>query len=152
MPSRYLHFVNALISGCLTLLGFSCDLVNPRMEYGTPNAKFIINGTVTSEETEDPVKNIRVVIKRDTTHSNNWVPDTTFTDKDGKYKYTDEGAFPVDQTYSIQFQDIDNLTNGYFENMDTTVEFKNPEFSHGNGHWYEGETNKEFDIQLTPKK
>ncbi len=65
MSSKYLHFVNALISGCLTLLGFSCDLVNPRVEYGTPNAKFIVNGTVTSVETEEAVKNIRVIMKND---------------------------------------------------------------------------------------
>ena len=78
--------------------------------------------------------------------------DTVFTDNDGKYEVTDKFAFPTDQTYTIQFQDIDNELNGSFVDRDTLVEFKNPEFSHGNGHWYEGETTKEFDIKLTPKK
>jgi putative lipoprotein (rSAM/lipoprotein system) len=144
MSSKYLHFVNALISGCLTLLGFSCDIINPnpRTEYGTPNAKFIVNGTVTSAETEEPIKNIRVIMKYD----------TAFTDNDGNYMVTDKGAFPTDQTYTIQFQDFDNDFNGSFDNKDTIVEFKNPEFSHGDGHWYEGEATKEFDIRLTPKK
>jgi len=142
MSSKYLHFVNALISGCLTLLGFSCDLVNPRVEYGTPNAKFIVNGTVTSVETDEAIKNVRVIMKYD----------TVFTDNDGKYEVIDKFAFPTDQTYTIQFQDIDNELNGSFVDRDTLVEFKNPEFSHGNGHWYEGETTKEFDIKLTPKK
>jgi putative lipoprotein (rSAM/lipoprotein system) len=142
MSSKYLHFVNALISFCLTLLGFSCDLVNPRVEYGTPNAKFIVNGTVTSVETEEKVRNIQVIMKND----------TSFTDNEGKYEVVDEGAFPTNQTYTIQFRDIDNELNGSFIDRDTLVEFKNPEFSHGNGHWYEGETTKEFNIKLTPKK
>ena len=142
MSSKYLHFVNALISGCLTLLGFSCDLANPMDEYGTPNAKFIVNGTVRSAENEEAVKNIRVIMKND----------TSFTDNEGKYEVVDEGAFPTDQTYTIQFQDFDNESNGAFMDKDTLVEFKNPEFSHGDGHWYEGETTKELDIKLTSKK
>jgi putative lipoprotein (rSAM/lipoprotein system) len=142
MSSKYLHFVNALISGCLTLLGFSCDLVSPRVEYGTPNAKFIVIGTVTSVENDAAVKNMRVIMKND----------TSFTDNEGKYEVVDEGAFPTDQTYTIHFQDFDNESNGAFNDKDTLVEFKNPEFSHGNGHWYEGETTKEFNIKLTPKK
>ena len=91
-------------------------------------------------------------MKQDTASGHIVNPDTTFTDNNGTYEITDNGAFPTDQTYTIQFQDFDNETNGSFENMDTIVEFKNPEFSHGDGHWYEGETTKEFDIQLTPKK
>jgi putative lipoprotein (rSAM/lipoprotein system) len=78
--------------------------------------------------------------------------DTSFTDNEGKYEVVDEGAFPTNQTYTIQFRDIDNELNGSFIDRDTLVEFKNPEFSHGNGHWYEGETTKEFNIKLTPKK
>jgi putative lipoprotein (rSAM/lipoprotein system) len=142
MSSKYLHFVNALISGCLTLLGFSCNLVNPPDEYGTPSAEFIVNGTVTSSETEEAIKNIRVIMKND----------TVYTDNDGNYEVTDKGAFPTDQAYTIQFQDIDNELNGSFNDKDSVVEFKNPEFTNGNGHWYEGEATKEFDIKLTPKK
>jgi putative lipoprotein (rSAM/lipoprotein system) len=148
MSFKYLHFVNALISGCLTLLGFSCDLVNPRVEYGTPNAKFIVNGTVTSVETEEPVENIRVIMKNDSIMKS----DTAYTDNEGKYEVVDEGAFPTNQTYTIQFQDFDLESNGAFNDKDTLVEFKDPEFSHGNGHWYEGETTKELEIKLTPKK
>jgi putative lipoprotein (rSAM/lipoprotein system) len=142
MSSKYLQFINAIISGCLTLLGFSCDITNPRVEYGTPNAEFIVNGTVTSAETEEAIRNIRVIMKND----------TVYTDNDGNYEVSDKGAFPADQIYSIQFQDLDNELNGSFNDTDTIVEFKNPEFSHGDGHWYEGKATKEFDIKLTPKK
>jgi putative lipoprotein (rSAM/lipoprotein system) len=142
MSSKYLHFVNALISGCLTLLGFSCNIVDPPVEYGTPNAEFIVNGMVTSAETEAAIENIRVIMKSD----------TVYTDNDGNYEVTDKGAFPSDQTYSIQFQDLDNELNGSFDDIDTIVEFKNPEFSHGDGHWYEGKATKEFNVKLTPKK
>jgi putative lipoprotein (rSAM/lipoprotein system) len=78
--------------------------------------------------------------------------DTVTTGNDGKYQVVDEGAFPTDQNYTIQFQDIDNDLNGSYSDLDTLAEFKNPEFSHGDGHWYEGETSKEMDIKLTPKK
>ena len=142
MSSKSLHFVNALISGCLTLLGFSCDLVNPRVEYGTPNAKFIVNGTVSSAETDEAIQNIRVIMKND----------TVFTNSEGIYEVVDKGAFPTNQSYTIQFQDLDNELNGTFNDKDTLVEFKNPEFSHGDGHWYEGEASREFNVKLTPKK
>lgn len=46
---RILTTYNVLLSGLLALLGFasSCE---SRAEYGTPSAKFIVNGTVTSAD------------------------------------------------------------------------------------------------------
>ncbi|MDD4500573.1 MAG: radical SAM-associated putative lipoprotein [Bacteroidales bacterium] len=141
MKIKILKTFNILIAGLLAILGFATACV-PAAEYGTPSAKFIVNGNVKSSETDQPIKNIRVSMQGD----------TTYTDANGAYQVIDEWGFPTDQTYNIEFQDIDGNANGVFSDLDTIVEFKNPEFSDGDGSWYRGETSKEFDVKLTPKK
>jgi len=141
MKNKILTAYNAIIAGLLSILGFapSCD---SRVEYGTPAAKFIVNGNVKSSETEQPVGNIRVSL----------LNDTSYTGSDGTYHVVDNWGFPAEQVYHIKFQDIDGAANGEFSDIDTVVEFKNPEFTGGDGDWYAGETSKEFDVKLTPKK
>ncbi len=138
---KFLKSYNAIIAAILVVLGFasSCD---SKDEYGTPSAKFIVNGKVESAENNAALENIQVIMQGDTVR----------TDENGNYQVTDKWGFPVDQTYTIQFQDIDDIENGEFENLDTIVEFKDPQFTDGDGDWYEGETEKEFNIKLTPKK
>ncbi|MDY0104616.1 MAG: radical SAM-associated putative lipoprotein [Lentimicrobium sp.] len=141
MKIKILKKYNVLIAGLLALLGYTtaCD---SKDEYGTPSAKFIVNGKVISSETDQPIENIRVTMQGD----------TTYTNADGVYQVVDNWGFPTDQTYKIDFNDIDGAANGGFSGLDTIVEFKDPEFSDGNGDWYSGETSKEFDVKLTPKK
>lgn len=141
MKIRILKTYNVLLAGLLTILGFAtaCD---SKDEYGTPSAKFIVNGKVKSSETDQPIENIRVSMQGD----------TTFTDANGVYQVVDKWGFPTDQTYNIEFQDIDGDAYGEFSDLDTIVEFKDPEFLDGDGNWYSGETSKEFDVKLTPKK
>lgn len=141
MKIKLLKTYNVLIAGILALLGFAtaCD---PKDEYGTPSAKFIVNGKVTSLGTEQPIENIRVTMQGD----------TTYTNAEGEYQVVDEWGFPTDQTYNIEFRDIDGEVNGEFNDLNTTVEFNDPEFSDGDGNWYSGETSKDFDVKLTPKQ
>ena len=121
----------------------SCKISEDPIVYGRPNARFTVMGTVTSVESGEPIIHIRVVMERD----------TVFTDNDGSYKVTDQGAFPEDQSYTIHFQDIDIGLNGAFSDKDTIAEFKNPEFLYGDGQYYKGEaTKEEFNIKLSPKK
>ena len=54
--------------------------------------------------------------------------------------------------FNIEFIDIDGAENGEYQSLDTIVEFKDPHFTGGDGDWYAGETSKEFNIQLNPKK
>lgn len=140
---RILTGYNAIIVALLAILGFgtSCEQL-ARCEYGTPSAKFIVSGKVVSSETNLPVQNIRVVMKGD----------TTFTNASGEYQVTDKYGFPANQTYSVKFQDIKGETLRQYSDLDTTVEFKNPVFIKGDGHWYEGETEKDIDVKLKPKK
>jgi putative lipoprotein (rSAM/lipoprotein system) len=137
---RFLKTYNIIIASLLALLGFASSCIT-RTEYGTPSAKFIVKGKVQSIGSNEAVENIRVIMKGDTAN----------TDTEGKYQVIDNLGFPSSQTYSIQFQDIDEALNGEFENLDTIVEFKNPVFTNGDGDWYSGETSKELDIKLKPK-
>jgi len=141
--SNFLNFYNFILVGFLSALGFasSCSKPDPVAEYGVPSAKFTVNGTIEDRETNTPIKNIKVSIYQQ----------TVATDDQGKYQITENG-FGGDMTFNIQYRDEDGAANGEYNDLDTTVEFKNPQFEGGDGHWYEGETSKEFDIKLTPKK
>jgi putative lipoprotein (rSAM/lipoprotein system) len=134
---------NAMIAGVLGLLGFtnSCDLVGGGMvaEYGTPCADFIVKGTVRSQTTNQPIPQIKVKAGWDSVH----------TDQNGKYQVI-YGGFPQSQDVLVQFTDVDGAVNGNIQPLDTIVKFENPVFKGGDGHWYEGKTEKTVDIVLKP--
>ncbi len=139
---------NGLISFLISILGFgaacslsSCEYGTPAVEYGTPYATFKVNGNVKSEITSNSVPNIRVVMGYD----------TTFTDESGNYQLSNT-EFPEDQTFLMEFKDIDGETNGEYQPLDTIVEFIDPEFSGGTGGWDSGETEKEVNVKLKDKE
>jgi len=139
----FLKKYRALLALLLGLTGFasSCE-IGGMAEYGTPSAKFIVNGKIESTLTSNPIRNIRVIMQGD----------TSLTDAEGKYQVIDRWGFPIDQTYSVRIEDFDGSLNGEFENLDTIVEFKNPKFVNGDGDWYTGETSTQLNIKLNPKK
>lgn len=123
------------------MLGFtlSCGTLSA---YGTPSAHFVVKGQVTSSNTDKAINNIKVMME----------DNIVYTDANGKYQVTDRNGFPKDQTYTVQFLDDDGLLNGEFQNKDTSVVFKDPEFSGGDGDWFEGTTTETFDVKLAPKE
>ena len=145
MNIKSLKTCNVLIAGLLAILGFTTSC--PIVEYGAPYATFIVNGKVVSSETDQPIENVRVKMQVDSITSTD-----TYTDVNGAYQVVDESGLPNDHTYIIEFKDIDGEINGKFSDLDTIVEFKDPIFTGGDGDWYSGETSKEFDVKLTPKK
>ncbi|MFN8258606.1 MAG: radical SAM-associated putative lipoprotein [Bacteroidales bacterium] len=146
MKTRILKFNNRLLSKILAMLGLgaaiseSCALYGTPAEYGTPYATFKVMGKVTTVE-EIPVQNIRVVLDYD----------TSFTDASGNYEVKTIN-FPTNQTFSLHFKDVDNEQNGEFTDLDTTAEFKNPQFTGGDGDWYDGETEIELNVKLKSAK
>jgi len=142
--TRLLKITNLLLGGLLALIGFaaSCDKDNILCEYGMPHAKFKVNGKVISVATNEPVANIRVVMQYD----------TAYTTSDGSYEVSDDFGFPRDTTYPLKFEDVDGVYNGSFHPADTSVEFKEVIFHDGDGKWYAGETEKEFNISLDPEE
>jgi putative lipoprotein (rSAM/lipoprotein system) len=148
MKRALLKKYNTLLSFLLSVLGFgaacslgSCEYGSPIVEYGTPHATFKVKGSVTSEVTSTNVPYIRVVMNSD----------TAFTDESGNYQ-VGSIEFPDDQTFLVEFKDVDGETNGDFEPLDTIVEFIDPEFSGGSGAWDGGETEKEINVKLKDKE
>lgn len=139
---------NTLISFLLSILGFgaafslsSCEYGTPAVEYGTPFATFKVKGSVKSELSSNAIPNIRVVMGND----------TTFSDESGNYQISNTD-FPDDQTFLLEFKDIDGKTNGEYQALDTIVEFIDPKFSGGTGDWNSGETEKEVNVKLKEKE
>ena len=135
---------NTLLSFLLSVLGFgaagsisSCEYGTPAVEYGTPLATFIVNGSVRSEVSSDNIPGIRVVMGED----------TAYTDESGNYQ-VENMSFPGDQTFLVEFKDLDGDINGEYQALDTIVEFVDPEFSGGSGGWDSGETEKEVNVKL----
>lgn len=148
--NKLLTRYNAFIAAVMALLGFStaCDRF-PRMEYGTPHASFKVKGKVTSAESNNPVSNLKISIQTD---SLSMQLDSAYSDSNGNYEVTDEFGFPISHSYLIHFRDVDGTANGEFQNLDTVVEFKDPVYTGGDKHWDNGETTKEFNVVLKPKK
>lgn len=139
---------NRLLRMMMTILGFStaaslssCKDETQRAEYGTPSAKFIVNGQVKSEQDNAAIANIQVTMQGD----------TTFTDAQGKYE-VDVIEFPTDQEFLIKFEDIDGTANGEYQTQENPVEFTDVEFTNGSGNWYAGETSETLDVNLKTKE
>lgn len=134
---------NGIISFLLSVFGFgaACSSCSVRIEYGTPYATFKVNGNVKSEVTNKNIPNIRVVMRYD----------TTYTDASGNFQLSNTD-FPMDQTFKLEFKDIDGETNGEYQPLDTIVEFIDPQFSGGKGSWDRGEIEKEVNIKLKVKE
>jgi putative lipoprotein (rSAM/lipoprotein system) len=133
----------SLILGLMGIqTGCSPEYGSPVAEYGAPMAKYIVNGKITSDSTGDAINHIRVT---------NFQIDTVYSDINGNYNVEFEGS-PMDTvTFQISFTDIDSSQNGNFQNLNTVVEFDDPQFTGGDGNWDYGETTKEFNVQLLPK-
>lgn len=144
----FLRKYNGLIGLLLALLGFSTacergadEYGTPPVEYGVPHATFIVKGNVKAENTSSTISNIRVVTNQD----------TVYTDESGNYQ-VENTDFPSDQTFTLEFKDVDGEINGEYQPIDTTIEFKDPQFTGGSGSWYEGKTEKELNVNMKPKE
>jgi putative lipoprotein (rSAM/lipoprotein system) len=146
---RFLTGFNVILTALSALLGFAtaCERF-PRMEYGTPHATFITKGRITSVQNNNPIPGIEVRMIAD---SNRIQIDSIKSGIDGLYS-VDGSLFPVSQILTMHFRDIDGIANGEFQDLDTVIEFKDPVFRDGDGHWYQGETEKELNVKLNPKK
>ena len=139
---------NRLLRIMMSILGFStaaglssCDGGGGQVEYGSPSAKFIVNGQVKSEQDATAIPNIQVTMEGD----------TVLTDENGNYE-VNVTTFPTDQDFLIKFEDIDGTVNGEYQTEETTVEFVDPEFTNGSGNWYEGETSETLNVNLKDKE
>lgn len=142
----------------MSFLGFasSCDIMGGGAMYGTPSADFIVKGKIEAANENKAIPGIFVEMRQEMetisgqrlTKYNSKIN----SDNNGAYIVNDKGAFPENQTYQIKFVDIDGAQNGEYEMLDTTIVFQNPKFTNGDGHWYNGQIEKELNVKLKAKK
>lgn len=158
MKIKVISFYSKILSFCLLLLGISsCDDMVPggdvRLEYGTPSAKFRIKGTIKSTETQQAIKDIKVVVVETHDGKEYEVAQPVSSGSDGSFSL-EVISFPQkDAKFELKLEDVDGELNGLFDTKKETVEFKDASFSKGDGKWYKGETEKVVSkIELTPTK
>lgn len=156
--------VESLLSGALALLGFAgCSNINDAPDlYGTPSVDYKIIGTVTDEQGK-PLKDIQVIVK----NPNGWsyyddntsreslppqvIPDTLYTDKDGKFTSNNVHAISVSK-FTVEIQDIDGEANGgeFLQKQLTKNDFNEKRIKKGKG-FYNGEYEYSKTVQLKRK-
>ncbi len=141
---RFLNGYSLFLSLLLSLLG--CSTGDSPCEYGMPQATFIVKGTVRSKTTAQPVAGVQVTITNSHLSSN-----SAISGGNGNYEVTIDD-FPAGQTFPGKVPDTDGTANGTYLPKDTIAEFKDPVFTGGDHHWYEGKTEKEFNVRLTPQE
>ena len=139
---RFYFTWNKMLITLLGILGFAAACKKPLMYgtpvpvYGVPAVKFVVNGTVKSSASHQPVQEIRVIMFND----------TAFSDSVGGFRitatlYTSERKFPISLT------DVDSTLNGSYHDLETFVSF------YGGIHEGSGGTyTKDTLIYLIPKK
>ena len=156
--------VESFLSGALALLGFAgCSNINDAPDlYGTPSVDYKVIGTVTDEQGK-PLKDIQVIVK----NPNGWsyyddntsreslppqvIPDTLYTDKDGKFTSNNVHAISVSK-FTVEIQDIDGEANGgeFLQKQLTKNDFNEKRIKKGKG-FYQGEYELSKDVQLKRK-
>ena len=156
--------VESLLSGALALLGFAgCSNIKDAPDlYGTPSVDYKVIGTVTDEQGK-PLKDIQVIVK----NPNGWsyyddntsreslppqvIPDTLYTDKDGKFTSNNVHAISVSK-FTVEIQDIDGEANGgeFLQKQLTKNDFNEKRIKKGKG-FYKGEYEYSKTVQLKRK-
>lgn len=123
MKQKLLKLLNHQIVFLLSLLGFSLASQQCAAQYAAPTALYKLRGIVTSENMA-PLKNIRVVIRTDTTKDNYYSKhgDTLYTDSNGVFICT----FDLwrEQKLFVNFKDIDGEKDGEYLSLDKVFVLK----------------------------
>jgi putative lipoprotein (rSAM/lipoprotein system) len=133
----------------LALLGFSCEIFEQRMEYGTPHATYKAKGVVVSESGGSPIEGIRTELKE----NEGYYGTIATADTDSKGSFSLSGStFPGQKLYVV-LTDVDGEANGSFVRMQIEADYTNATYTGGDGHWYSG--TKEINlgtIKMQPEK
>lgn len=152
MKKFALQAYGRIVAWILTALGLytSCDTIEPRVEYGTPTADFVVKGKVVDESTRQPVKDMAVTNKSHTAYSGN---NTVKTDANGNYalEFTATAFGPEEIT--VYTSDADGKEDGSY--LSDTIRIKASELKQiakKRGSWYFGkfEGNADFEIAQAP--
>ena len=131
--------------GFKSLTACDTDIWNETPEYGTPYAEYEVKGRVSDSE-GTPISGIKVSMGEEGS-----LDSVAVTDADGRF-HVIHGTFPFrDNTFDIQFTDIDGEAGGgLFEEQTVTVQAEMVEEGDG---WDEGDyaVPEEVEVTLYPK-
>lgn len=149
MKIKVISFYSKVISFLLALFGFTaCDIINPTAEYGVPSATFKVKGTLVDEaDNTKTINGVKVAIGHlytdDTGVKKTYYTDSIITNTTGRFNFSAED-FPTSRKFVIKYEDVNAAQDGNYGLTIDTVRFENPDFTGGNGNWYEGETTKDL--------
>ena len=155
MKTKIRHIYEIIAGAILSLLGLSgCeDVFYGPVEYGVPSAGFKLTGTVKSEVTGEPVKDIVVKFRNNVDGTRFHEVIETKTDGDGRVEtsFTD---WPIYNEVQITFEDVDGEENGgafapdTLRNKDLNIELKEDKKSG----WFKGNYTIGFEAKLKVSK
>lgn len=150
---KFLSSYNAVVALLLSILGFSssCKKDEVKYMYGVPTARFILEGKVESAENGKVIPEIVIVVRKVDPQNQGYLVETGYSSSYGNFSVGVSDS-PGDQTYNLSFVDTDGALHGEFAQLDTTVVFKDPAFTGGEGDWYAGYVVKKIDVKLKPKE
>ncbi|MDR0321446.1 MAG: radical SAM-associated putative lipoprotein [Treponema sp.] len=99
-----------LLRKVLTALSLGAVAITFQACYGPPPYNVSLNGTVKSDDAQEPIPGICVSVTVNYNHD-----EYDLTDRDGRYR-----LFVRDQEYTVLFEDIDGAENGEFHNKEVT--------------------------------
>ena len=156
------RFINAVIGILLSLLGFqSCSLVGGifgAAMYGSPHADFAVKGKVT-DDTGKAVKGIKTVVDAyygwtddaGYSYTNLDYTDTLYTDSNGMVQ-CEATVFSKPTKLVVTLTDVDGAENGgEFEEL-VIDDFEINQVKKGDGSWYNGKYETEFNTRLEKKR
>lgn len=149
----------SIVTALLGMLGFqSCNLFGLGMVmYGTPHADFNVKGKVTDEDGK-PVQGARTVIDAyygwtddlGISYRNLDYTDTLYTDSQGEI-FAGASIFDESSHVTVTVTDVDGPANGEFE--ETVIEdLHMHKVKDGDGSWYGGAYEMEFEVVVKMKK
>ena len=150
MKKNYVKVSAWIMSAALSLLGFtSCEnIIEPRMEYGTPHAKFTIKGRVTNQQ-GDAIPGILVIIeRRGNPLSSRMDIYNQLSNSSGEFAKKFEYVWPEDQTFTLNLSDVDGEVNGLYKTKTESFVVLKSELKGGDKRWYAGEVEKNVVIKL----
>ena len=155
MKTKIYRLYGAVLSVLLSVLGFSsCSKEEMRVEYGSPHADFIMQGTVTDEQGNE-INGILVSAERyqDFKDGRYWF--NLFSKKTAYYGeyYLYYQDFPGSKYTKLIVQDVDGEANGGEFASDTLdIDYESAEqIKKSDGNWYEGTFRITQNIQLKKK-
>lgn len=153
MKHKIYSLTTQVISFILVILGFNACSGEIPTAYGTPTAKYKVNGKVVSEDaSKKAIEGIQVVLIEDD-EEGRYKPylrgDTLLTDKEGNF-HIERHDFPEDN-FKVKFKDIDGAANGSFREKEIKITFTKKDYKKGSGSWFKGTATKDLGtVELAP--